>query len=93
MQKIYAFYDEGAKFFGPPIAAQNISMIQRSLRAAAAENAQVPFLQYPREFVLYELAAYDEETGRIEPTTPPARLQSVAEILRPDPTSDYDPSN
>ncbi|AXH75136.1 MAG: nonstructural protein [Microviridae sp.] len=81
MQKIYSFYDEGAKFFGPPIASQNLSMIQRSLRAAAAENAQVPFLQYPAEFVVYEIGAFDEETGAIEATTPPARLQTVADIL------------
>lgn len=81
MQKIYSFYDEGAKFFGPPVAAQNISMIQRSLRAAAAENAQVPFLQYPAEFIVYEIGAFNEETGAVEPTTPPARLQSVSDLI------------
>lgn len=81
MATLYAFYDEGAKFFGPPLMAQNLGMVRRSVRALAQQNADAPFLQYPREFVLYEIAQFDDVSGAIVPVSPPLRLHSVQDLL------------
>lgn len=81
VDKLYAFYDEGAKFFGPPVMAANINMIRRSLLEMEKQNAPMPFLMYPNDFVVYEIGVYDQDSGMLEATAPPVRIAVVKDLL------------
>lgn len=81
MKSVFSFYDDKACFFLAPVVIENFASLARSIRAAAAENADAPFVRYPSDFIVYEIGSFDEETGLLSGFDIPNRISSVAEIL------------
>lgn len=79
---LFAIYDNGAGFFGPPLMSPSLTMFRRSMDLHLRDNPQAPMFEYPEEFAIYEIGFYDEETGNIESHSPPLRVGSVAEVMR-----------
>lgn len=80
--KMFSIYDEAAKFFGPPISAPNAEMIRRTVRQMVADGVQVPFLQYPDEFVVYFVGEFDEDSGCVTGLdSPPERIAKISELM------------
>lgn len=80
-EKLFAFYDESAQFFNPPIMAMNVKMIHRMIAQLREDRQDPPFLRYPREYTLYEIGEFDQENGRLTSYEIPKRLQPVWEIV------------
>lgn len=81
MQSVFSFFDDKAQFFLPPVVIHNFASLARSLRAAAAENVDAPFVRHPHDFIIYEIGTFDDETGLISGLDIPNRISSVAEVL------------
>lgn len=81
MKMMYSFYDEKACFFLPPVVIENFASLSRSLRSAASENMDAPFVRYPSDFVIYEVGSFDELTGVVSGVSPPTRVATMAEVL------------
>jgi len=79
---LYSLFDQGARFFGAPMMAQNESMLRRGLEALLQDNQRLPIFEYPEEFVVYKIGEFDQETGEISPVIPAARIETIAAFLR-----------
>lgn len=78
---LFAIYDSGARFFGPPLMSPNLTMFKRSLDLHLRDNPQAPMFEYPDDFIVYDLGMIDEETGAIEPRDPPVRVATIGELM------------
>lgn len=79
--KLFALYDEGARFFAPPIMSPNVTMVARTMLQMEQDKIPANFMQYPKSFVLYEIGEYNEETAQIDPISPPIRHATVSELV------------
>lgn len=86
MSQLFAFFDDKAMYFMPPVAAPNAASMMRSLRAAAAENVDAPFVRHPNDFILYEIGTFDDSTGLVDGKVVPVRVATFSEIFAQFPT-------
>jgi len=65
IHKLFSIYDNKAKAFLPPWASHQTGMATRSF-AQAVNDQQHKFYFSPGDYALYQLAEFDDETGKIE---------------------------
>lgn len=61
--KVFSIYDSKAELFAKPFHAINSGVVIRQFQEMAGNN-QNDIGKYPEDFTLFELAEYDEETGK-----------------------------
>jgi len=80
--KIYTLRDQVAQFYLPtfPMKTEG-EAIRAMLETAKNENTQ--FHNSPADFVLYEIATFDDNTGEYEMYLDKKRLGSIEELQAP----------
>lgn len=62
--KLYSVQDVKAEFYGNPFSARNAAEATRMFQQLV-EDEKTQVNRYPDEFVLWELGAFDVETGEL----------------------------
>lgn len=62
--KLYSVRDVKAEYYGNPFSARNAAEATRSFQQLA-EDVKTQVNRYPEEFELWELGAFDVETGEL----------------------------
>lgn len=85
--KIFTIYDVKAECYLPPFNFPKTAMAIRVVTANVADPEHM-FCQFPADYTLFELADYDDATGKIHPYNAPLSLGSLVEFKGPpfDPT-------
>lgn len=60
--KVFSLYDSKAKAFGPPAHISTVGLAIRGLQNAV-EAREGDLGKHPEDFVLYEIAEWDDNTG------------------------------
>jgi hypothetical protein len=71
--KIYSLYDEKAEAFGTPFCALNEGVSKRMFDRLL-RDADSMVSQYPDDYVLYEIGAFDDQKGYIDGYDKPKRI-------------------
>lgn len=80
--QIYALLDRKLRQFGPLMLEANEQSMRRSLRAGIpGTNSMME--KYPEDFDLYEIGAFDSETGVVVQEVP-ALVDTLSVVLRED---------
>lgn len=80
MTKVYAIYDVKAEAYMQPFNAETAGLALRSF-AGAANDPQTTIGKFPTDFILYEIATFDEHTGRYESYPEPKHLGLAKEYV------------
>lgn len=64
--KIFAIYDNKAEAFMQPYFAHNAAVGTRTF-SDNVQNHDTIFNKHPNDFVLFEIAEFDDQTGEITP--------------------------
>lgn len=78
--RMYAFYDTKATVYGVPFFMINPATAMRAAIDLAQDN-QTTVGRHPFDFILHELAVYDDTTGRIQAHPTPVDLGLVGAML------------
>lgn len=74
--------DSAAGCYGRPVFSASVGLAVRSftdeVNRVSEDNAMN---KHPKDFVLFELASYDDSTGRFNIIEPPRRLVTATEVL------------
>lgn len=81
MMKVYAIRDVKADSFAKPMVIVNEAMAKRGLSEAAAQPGS-ELSKYAEDYHLYELGAYDPNTGSLTGLPIPKFVCSVSGLLR-----------
>ena len=81
MIKLYAVRDEKAELFLTPWPCNAVGQAIREFTQACAPGQQSALSQYPRDFALYEIGVYNQETGVLVATTPVLRVFDGGQAL------------
>lgn len=76
--KFFAVYDHAAKAYMQPFQMQTRGQAIRGW-IDAVNDPKTQFSKHPQDFVLYEIASYDDESGSFENTNPPQPLGTALE--------------
>lgn len=83
MKNIYSIYDEKAKVFLVPFFTENDLTAARLLTSAAVDKNS--FLgQYPKDYKVYKIGQFDEETGYILPADKPDYCFAIVDLVPPE---------
>lgn len=63
--ELFAIYDSAAKAFLPPFVAASESVVLRQLVKVMEEQPNHDFVRYSDQYVLYQLAHWDNESGEL----------------------------
>lgn len=66
--KVFSVYDSKARAFISPFFMANVEVAQRAISDAVADP-QHQFGRHASDYVLFEVAGFDDSTGVIEPFT------------------------
>lgn len=73
---VLAVYDEKAEAFAAPFFQQSDVLAIRAFIAAARDPESLLY-KFPRDYGLYKLGTYDDNTGRFENLERPLQLMSA----------------
>jgi len=73
---VLAVYDEKAEAFAAPFFQQSDVLALRAFMAAARDPESLLY-KFPRDYGLYKLGTYDDNTGRFENLERPLQLMSA----------------
>ena len=76
--KIYSLQDKAAGIYNTPFFVLSPAVAERSF-VALAQDLSTTVGQHPRDFVLYEIGSFNDQTGLIDPCEP-KRIISGSEI-------------
>jgi hypothetical protein len=74
-----SIYDTKVGAFAPPFCAKAKGEAMRSFQDALGDP-QLPFGKHPADFVLYVVAVFNDQDGRMSPTEMPERLIAADEF-------------
>lgn len=77
---VCAVYDEKAEAFAMPFFQQSEVLGIRAFTAAARDPDSL-LSKFPRDYVLYKLAEYDDNLGRFENLDRPVQLMSAQQAV------------
>lgn len=84
IQKMFAVFDSKARTFLLPFYAPNTEVAQRHFaRGAADPNLDIG--RFPEDFALWEIGAFDTETGMLRPLGQPVNHGLASLYLGPVP--------
>lgn len=78
--KMYAIRDAKAEYFNTPFYAQTPGEAQRNFETLVNDKKST-VNQYPKDFDLYEVGEYDQDTGKLTPITP-RQIVHAAQLVR-----------
>ncbi|AXH77074.1 MAG: nonstructural protein [Microviridae sp.] len=80
MQKsMFSCFDSKAGVFSSPFTSINSNVALRDFSMAASDpNSQIS--QYPEDYILYEIATFDDSTGVITEIAPPINLGHASQF-------------
>lgn len=84
--KVFAVHDSKAEAFLQPFFSQTVATALRSF-AQAAQDEQHQFHTHAGDYSLFQIAEYDEQTGRIKPLDSNVLLGNALEYLNAQPAS------
>lgn len=76
---VVALFDKKAKAFKTPFYVQQVELATRAMFGAVNATEPTDLTQYPEDFALYQLATYDDESGKFEQ---PPQPRFIAEALQ-----------
>lgn len=79
--KVVSVYDSQLELYSKPFFMQTRGTALRSW-ADSVNDPQSPFHQHPDDYTLFEIAEYDEETGRFENYATPVSLGVAIEFKK-----------
>lgn len=68
--KLFSIYDKKAVAFGQLFPSNTSGSAERSFHEAL-KNPDTPYAKYPEDYVLYQIAEFDDESGYIVKTFEP----------------------
>lgn len=77
--KAYSLRDLKANMFNPPFCQTTPGMAERVLRQIMKEPGSMVGT-YPKDFDLYEIGTFDDQTGRVEPYSSPKLLINAGQL-------------
>lgn len=77
---VYAIYDSKAAAYLRPFFAQNHNVAFRDIERAM-RGPQSPFADFPGDFSLFQLATFDDVSGRLEPLKAPDNLGILLQFV------------
>lgn len=82
--KMLAVYDSKAEAYMRPWIARSPAEGMRSFASEVnnMENKDNPLVHHPEDFVLFELASWDESSGKIEALEKPRAITSGIDVKR-----------
>jgi len=80
---VLAVYDEKAEAFAAPFFQQSDVLALRAFTAAARDPDSLLY-KFPRDYGLYKLGTYDDNTGRFENLERPLQLMSAQQAQHDD---------
>lgn len=79
---LFSVFDEKAAAYLPPFTfAQKGQAIRAFTDTLADENSQIA--KHPEDYTLFELGAYDDATGLIDPHPTPQVIGKAIEFMTP----------
>jgi transcription antitermination factor NusG len=85
MQNYYSLFDSKAAAYLQPFLQKTDAMAVRAVRQAL-DDPQAPMAQFPEDFTLVRLGAFDENTGKLLPVDgPPETIVSVSALVNETP--------
>jgi len=78
--RMYAIYDSKAAAYLQPFFCANNAIAFRNI-GRAVKNPQSPFAEFPADFNLFCLAAFDDVSGKLEPFKAPENLGNFLQFL------------
>ncbi len=86
--RIFTMYDTKANAYVRPFFMPNVAMAQRAI-VKAGQDIDHPFAMHPRDFILYGLGSWDEESAEFHLTIP-EQHGSVRELTPEDKRDEHD---
>lgn len=79
--KLYVLHDKKSGLYGPTMMAMNDGHMSRTLHEAYM-GSQEQQAKYPEDYDLYEVAEYDNQTGRVRVDGDPRFVVNLSVILQ-----------
>jgi len=79
-QKLFSAHDAKLGVFNAPFTFTHVGQAMRAWEEVC-KDGKSPFSKFPDDFVLYEIAEFDEDTGQIVAHNPIRRISSALEVL------------
>jgi len=76
---VFSAYDAKIKTFNLPFYQQHVGQAMRMWQDAT-NNSETTVSRHPSDFVLYQIATFDDETGLTEVCNPHVRIASALEV-------------
>jgi len=80
LTKIYSLYDCKAKAYLQPFYSQNKATALRAVEGAMSEGNQT-FCRHPADYSLWEIGAFDDNTGLLEHGDSPEYVIQLIELV------------
>jgi len=80
----YSFYDVKTKFYLPPMYFHNVPDAMRGVERIKRSQPQHQVSQFPEDYQLMHLGAFDDGSGMLKPEAKPAFICSVEACLNPE---------
>lgn len=77
---IFSILDRKAQVFGAPFVSANRLTAQRSFKTLVHDRASVVYGS-PEDFALYEVGAWNDNTGKVETQELPELVINAAELV------------
>lgn len=82
ISQMFALYDTKAAVYNKPFPVVNKEVAIRSLSEYLANgNKQDDVIKHPEDFILYELGAYDDGSGKLTAHNEPIHIARCSEVL------------
>lgn len=78
--RMFAFYDTKAQVYGVPFFMINAATAMRAAVELAGDQSTT-IGRHPSDFILHELAVWEDGTGRIQPHQAPVDFGLVSSML------------
>lgn len=78
-KSLYSVFDTKAAVFANPYTSTNDQTALRDF-ARAATDPSSNLCAFPGDYMLFNIGSYDDNTGVIEPLSPPVNLGSAAQF-------------
>lgn len=70
IKPMFSVFDAKARVFATPFVSTNVDTATRDFHRAALDP-QTDLNRFPDDYILYEIASYDDSTATISHVTPP----------------------
>ena len=81
IKKMCSVYDTVAKVYAPPFYVNTVGEAVRSLANAVNDKNMGDLCKHPKDFILFEIGSWDDNTGLLTAVVPPERLGLASDFV------------